>query len=93
MHLTLVQQVMVCLDPDCYFVSMFSVLICPKFNVLAYAMKSCQFKIFREHAGELRIIKLREGNSLKWTKVQCQKRQNTLSVQDEAFYESINPLA
>jgi hypothetical protein len=32
---------------------------------------------FRERAGELCIIKLREENSPKWTKVQCQNRQNT----------------
>jgi hypothetical protein len=36
-----------------------------------------QLTFFRERAGELRIIKLREENSPKWTKVQCQNRQNT----------------
>jgi hypothetical protein len=36
---------------------------------------SCSF--FLKRAGELRIIKLREENSTKWTKVQCQNRQNT----------------
>jgi hypothetical protein len=35
------------------------------------------FFFFRERAGELRIIKLREENSPKWTKVQYHKRPNT----------------
>jgi hypothetical protein len=32
------------------------------------------FVFFRKRAGELCIIKLREENSPKWTKVQCQNR-------------------
>jgi hypothetical protein len=40
-------------------------------------MKVEQKIFFRERAGELRIIKLREENNPKWIKVQCQNRQNT----------------
>jgi hypothetical protein len=41
--------------------------------VLTYLL----LNFFLKRAGELRIIKLREEMSPKWTKVQCLKRQNT----------------